>query len=190
MKKWFVLFFCACFAGCAYLGYVKDPFYPIPCFNRVNDGLYRGGQPKSGGYGILTAQGIRSIVCLRGNYTGIENEKKWAADNGVAFFHIPLSVYKEPTQEQALFFLETVLNRRNLPVFVHCANGRDRTGEMIAFYRVVADGWTIKNAYKEARAFGFFPYRGEEAEMKRFIHQLKDKPIYFQKAGELRDAEP
>jgi protein tyrosine/serine phosphatase len=156
----------------------------------VNDVLYRGGQPKPDGYEILISKGIKSIVCLRGNYTGIEREKKWAADNGVAFYHIPLSVYKEPTQEQALFFLETVLNKNNYPVFVHCANGRDRTGEMIAFFRVVVDGWTIKNAYKEARGYGFFPYRGEEAEMKRFIHQLKDKPVYFRKAKELRDAEP
>jgi hypothetical protein len=51
-------------------------------------------------------------------------------------------------------------------------------------YKVIVSGSTIKQAYKEAKNLGFWPYYGE-AELKNFIHQLKDKQIFFEKAREL-----
>ena len=171
--------------GCAYLGYLKDPYSDIPAFVKVNDSLYRGGQPKEAGWKRLSSLGIRTIVDLREDNPGIAGERQRADASGIRFIHIPMSIYAAPTDEQVMLFLETVLTPANQPVFVHCDSGRNRTGAMIAMYRVVVEGWTIKQAYHEARQLGFFPYHGREALLKSFVHQLKDKKSYFDKAKEL-----
>jgi protein tyrosine/serine phosphatase len=172
-------------SGCAYLGYLKDPFVDIPNFYQVDDILYRGGQPNQEGFKKLKSQGIKTIISLRGEDEELNQERQLAEALSINFYNLPMSVYKRPSDEQVLTFLGIVLNKDNQPVFIHCTSGRDRTGAIVAMYRVVVSGLTIKQAYKEAKALGFWPYRGEVPELKNFIHQLKDKKIYFQKAREL-----
>jgi len=166
------------------MGYLRDPFTEIPNFYRVDERLYRGGQPKPEGYKKLQALGIKTVISLRGENENTGNEKETLTTLGINFYNLPMSVYSRPKDEQVLLFLETVLNKNNQPVFLHCESGRDRTGAIVAMYKVVVSGSTIKQAYKEAKNMGFWPYRGE-AELKNFIHQLKDKQIYFEKAQEL-----
>jgi len=187
--------------GCAYLKYLKDPFVDIPNFhqvnpvrnkaqspqataisNGVNKGLYRGGRPNEEGWIRLKEIGIKTVVDLCGKDENATKEKKLMSKLGIDFVNIPLSVYKEPTEQQVLKFLNIVTDKQRQPVFVHCDSGRDRTGAMIAMYRVVVCGWSIKQAYNEAKSLGFWPYHGD-AELKRFIHQLKDKKIYFEAVG-------
>ena len=175
-------------SGCVYLGYLKDPFVDIPNFYQVDYALYRGGQPNQSGLNELKSLRIRTIVSLRGENEELFQEKAHVEALGMNFYNLPMSVYKKPSDEQILRFLEIVLNKENQPVFVHCESGRDRTGAIVAMYRVVVCGLTIKQAYKEAKALGFWPYRGE-AKLKDFIHQLKDKEIYFKRAKELTHEE-
>ena len=40
------------------------------------------------------------------------------------------------------------------PVLVHCRYGKDRTGVVIAAYRVVHEGWEPKAAAAEAKRYG------------------------------------
>jgi len=183
MKKIIIYIFILFLSGCAYLGYLKDPFEDIPNFHRVDERIYRGGQPKKQGYNTLKSLGIKTVIILSAENQIPRSERQTLNALGINFFHIPMSKYKRPTDEQVLNFLDIVLDKNNQPVFIHCTNGRDRTGAMIALYKITACGWTIKNAYKEAERFGFWGYYGE-ADLKDFIHQLKDKPIYFQKAKE------
>lgn len=171
-------------SGCAYLGYLRDPFVDIPNFYRVDEKLYRGGQPKAEGFKRLQTLGIKTVICLRKESEKTHNEKETLKTLGINFYNLPMSVYTRPSDDQIIFFLETVLNKNNQPVFLHCESGRDRTGAIVAVYRVVVCGLTIKQAYKEAKNLGFWPYHGE-AQLKNFIHQLKDKKIYFEKAQEL-----
>ncbi len=168
--------------GCAYLGYLKDPFVDIPNFHKVDESLYRGGKPNKDGWMRLKELGVKTVIDLCGKDENIIKEKELVSKLGMDFVNIPLSVYKKPTDEQVLRFLDIVTDKQRQPVFVHCDSGRDRTGAIIAMYRVVVCGWTIKEAYNEAKSLGFWPYHGN-AELKRFIHQLKDKKLYFEAVG-------
>ncbi|MCU0650866.1 MAG: dual specificity protein phosphatase family protein, partial [Candidatus Omnitrophica bacterium] len=170
---------------CAYLSYMKDPFRDIPAFAKVTPDLYRGGPAKPEGYEILKKMGIKSILNLCQNEKLVSKDVSWAMDNGVIVHHMPIDLYSKPSDEQAISFLKIVLDKSNQPVFVHCEDGRDRTGTMVALYRVVVDNWTIKDAYHEARVIGYWPYHGDEAPLKMFVHQLKDKELYFRTAREL-----
>ena len=55
MKIIFILLFPVIFLNinCAHLSYIKDPFVDIPNFSKVDDTLYRGGQPTEEGMEIL-----------------------------------------------------------------------------------------------------------------------------------------
>jgi protein tyrosine phosphatase (PTP) superfamily phosphohydrolase (DUF442 family) len=180
--------FSLCITGCAYVSYMKDPFTDIPAYARVTQTLYRGGPPKAAGYDSLQNLGIHAILSLSQDMKRNHQEESWAAAHKVKFYSIPIDLYTKPTDEQAIRFLEIVLDRSNLPIFVHCEDGRDRTGTMIMFYRVVVQGWTIKDAYHEGRVIGYWPYHTDEAPLKTFVHQLKDKTLYFEKAKELSRA--
>ena len=179
-----ILFIC----GCSYISYVKDPFIDIPNFHKVNDSLYRGGQPTKKGLKKLKSLGIKTVVSLKGRNKATQEEQKTLLTMGMQYYNIPLSVYAQPDDKDVIQLLEIVLKKSNQPVFVHCESGRDRTGAMIALYRVVVEGYSIKEAYKEAKRLGFWPYRGK-AELKKFIHQIKDKKIYFDKAKEIIDGQ-
>ncbi len=185
--KIFILSFSLCFSmGCAYLGYLKDPFSDIPNFRQVTPQLYRGGKPNIQGWEKLKFLGIKTVINLE-ETNKINSQELTLETTGIKVVRLPLNLYTVPSDEQIFLFLKIVLSAKNQPVFIHCNNGRDRTGVMIALYRVVFNGWTIKNAYDEAVSLGYWPYYGEDAPLKKFIHQLKEKKAYFKKAEEFKN---
>ena len=42
------------------------------------------------------------------------------------------------------------------PVYVHCKAGQNRTGFVIATYRMIYQGWTPEEAVREMRVYGFY----------------------------------
>lgn len=179
MKKILViLFIILCFNGCAYTSYFDDAFEDIPNFHEVNAKVFRGGRPSEDGLRQLKTMGIKTVISLRGDDTYTYMEEHLCRQYGLGFTSIPLSIYKQPNDSQVVKFLEIITDEKKQPVFVHCESGRDRTGAMIAVYRVIVEGWDIKEAYHESKKLGFWPYRGD-AELKKFILQLNDKPQYF-----------
>ncbi len=186
MYKFKVFFLSLCLAvvaaGCAGIQHDNDLFETIPAFYRINDNLYRGGCPDVGGLMYLKETEVKTILSFQQPSEELEREESMAQAFGLKFINIPLSVRGAPADEQVIKFLEVVTDKSKMPVFIHGGSGRDRTGVMTAVYRVVVEGWTIKEAYKEAKSLDYWPYHGD-AELKRFIHQLKEKDIYFIKVG-------
>lgn len=182
LKKLIILslpLFISALHGCAYFSYLCDPFADIPAFSQVNENLYRGSYPKPQAYGQIKKMGIKTIINLScDDNRCLRHEQQMALQHGFNFVRLPLSIYTWPEDEKVLIFLKTVLNPENQPVFVHCTNGRDLTGTMIAVYRVVVEKKSPKEAYKEALDRGFWPYRGEVV-LKKYIHQLKDRQVLF-----------
>jgi protein tyrosine/serine phosphatase len=69
----------------------------------------------------------------------------------------PGTVSTHKTQPSRLTLLRENPGKK---VFVHWRLGHDRTGMMIAAYRMAEQGWTAKEAKKEMEAYGFsFGYR-------------------------------
>ena len=65
-----------------------------------------------------------------------------------------------PTEAEIARILGLLEDGKNRPVFVHCQRGADRTGAVIASYRIDHDGWDNDRALAEARARGmsFFQF--------------------------------
>lgn len=62
---------------------------------------------------------------------------------------------KEVDPEIIERFLEFLDDPGNQPVLVHCKRGAERTGTLIAVYRIERDGWTPTRAYAEMQEYGF-----------------------------------
>ena len=139
----------------------------LPNFDEVNSKLYRGGQPASGGLQQLADRGIKTIVNLRGDGEGVSKEAGEARDLGLRFFHVPFSRSGRPRDADMKLVLSIINTAEYQPVFVHCKQGADRTGTVIAIYRLTHDGWTSEQAKTEARSHGMHLW---ESGMKDYIH--------------------
>jgi protein tyrosine/serine phosphatase len=128
----------------------------IPNAGRINDHLYRGGQPKSQGLAELKKLGITTVVDLRGEDSDtIAWERQQADSLGMRFVHIPVSGWSSPTDEQVVQFLSLFHNDPKGEKFVHCRFGDDRTGVFVAIYRMALEKWPAEQALKEMYFFGF-----------------------------------
>lgn len=128
----------------------------VPNAGRVSEHLYRGAQPREGGLKHLKNLGISTIVDLRGEDAGSrDRERKEAESLGIRFISLPLGGFSPPNKDQVAAFLSLFVGQSPGTVFVHCHFGEDRTGVLIAAYRIAIDHWTPDDAIKEMYFFGF-----------------------------------
>ena len=126
----------------------------IENFGKVNDHIYRGGQPEGDAYRQLVDLGVKTILDLRGDAD--EGARSAAESAGLKYINLPLGKKEYPQADAAASFIEAVNNQENWPVFTHCAGGRHRTGAMIAVYRMSVDKWTVDQAYDEMKQYDFY----------------------------------
>jgi protein tyrosine/serine phosphatase len=127
----------------------------LPNFYQVNANFYRGAQPTENGVRLLAERGVKTIIDLRGEDEKSKTEEIWVRNNGIRFINVGLKNWLEPKTEDIERIIKMVETPENQPVFVHCRRGADRTGTVVAVYRIAHDGWTAKQATIEAKKFGF-----------------------------------
>ena len=127
----------------------------LPNFSKVNNNLFRGGQPTREGVRSLKARfGIKTVILFRTSGEEIEKEDEWAKEAGLNFVSLPLHNWFAPKRHQMEAAMKAITDPKNHPVFVHCKRGADRTGTVIAVYRMTQEGWTPERASEEAKRFG------------------------------------
>jgi protein tyrosine/serine phosphatase len=129
-------------------------------FEKVNDLVYRGAQPTEQGFQSLAKLGIHSVVDLQesGSSRAIDEEKAVKAA-GMEYISVPMEGMQKPSNESVAKVLAVLESGTNGPVFVHCHRGADRTGGVIACYRIEHDHWTNQKALSEARSMGMSWYQ-------------------------------
>ena len=152
----------------------------VPNFGEVTSTLYRGGQPSKDGFDELKKLGVQVVVNLRDDNADTERSLVTAA--GLEYVTIPWNC-RHPANTLAARFLEVLRENPQKKVFVHCHAGVDRTGLMIAVYRMTEQGWTSEQAGDEMRDFGFnFIHRSWchalEAYEQSFPQQLTADPDF------------
>lgn len=122
-------------------------------FGKVSDTLYRGAQPDTNGINNLKKLGIKTIISLRQPGTAWTAEAAAARAAGLVYTNFPMSGISKPKAEQVRTILATIDSLPG-PVFVHCAHGCDRTGTIVACYRIQHDRWSAASAQEEADRYG------------------------------------
>ncbi len=143
----------ALLAGCAGKPRGLPASNGILNFDQVSPDLYRGAQPDAAGVAGLDRAGIRSVVDLRQGSEVRPGERTDATGFGMTYTNVPMAGFGRPSAEEIERVLALI---RTLPppVFVHCRHGCDRTGAVIACYRIRHDGWSLEQAMDEARVHG------------------------------------
>lgn len=136
--------------------------------------LYRSGQPSARQLAtIVRRRHIHTTVNLRGaDAFGKDkravDEVEFAKSHGLRYVNIPYS--DSSAQAQIAEFLTLVADPANRPVLVHCARGIERTGVMIAAFRMKMQGWSLAQALAEMEQHG---YRREKSpEMQRAVEEF------------------
>ncbi len=114
--------------------------------------LFRGAQPSSAGLKALAKMGINIVVDARGDRA--DSEGKQVAQLGMRYVAIPWRC-AFANDDVFVKFLKLIRDNPDKKVFVHCRLGEDRTGMMVAAYRMAMEGWGADEAMHEMQQFGF-----------------------------------
>jgi len=142
----------------------------LPNFGRVTDNLYRGGQPTAKGFDSLHDMGIGMIVNFRNDRDEIAVEKRQVESLGMKYVGIPWSANHRPSSAQIAEFLDLVRANPDTKIFVHCRRGADRTGVMIASYRIAVEHESTTEAISEMHRFHYDWLF--QPQLKRYIESL------------------
>lgn len=146
-----------------------NPAPDIHNFIKVNDHIYRGAEPSAVGVQELGAMGVKIVLDLREAGTGAEAEQREVEKLHIKYINLPMKPFSAPTKAEMERALSILINGGSDSVFVHCRRGKDRTGTVIACYRIQHDGWTNIHALEEAKSHGMsFTERGMRAYILHF----------------------
>lgn len=139
---------CACLPSCAGL---RLP--GLDNFGAIEGGrVCRSAQPEGAeGYLTFRRQGGKAVVNLRND----RDERQSVARAGLVPYWFGLDAGDPPSVEQIEQIVRTIADPANQPVLVHCRLGQDRTGLVIASYRIIEDRWTYEQAYEELKSYAF-----------------------------------
>ena len=133
----------------------------IPNFHRVDAYLFRGGHPDCTGYARLAALGIRTIVDLQGGAARtVRGCQRRLGRTKLNFRIIRFQIMFPQTaltgvSDESLRRLFAMMRRAPKPMFVTCKLGDDRTGMIVALYRMRRGEMSFRNAEREARHYHF-----------------------------------
>jgi hypothetical protein len=152
----------------------------VPNFGEVTPTLYRGGQPTREGFDRLAKMGINIVVDTGRS----KRDEKQIKQLGMRY--VRLAWYCPfPKDDVFARFLKLIKKNPDKKIFVHCRLGNDRTGMMIAAYRMGGQGWSAEQAMKEMHFFGYTAVHhlmcpGLAGYEKSFPERLKKSPAFWE----------
>ena len=162
----------ACACGLPAATPTAPPSIHIRNLGQVNDHILRGAQPEEQGLRELASNHVTMVIDLREPGAVVEAERRTVEGLGMRFIHVPLPAATAPSPQALARVLRLLTPDDNAKIFVHCLRGKDRTGTVIACYRIQHDGWPPHRALSEAQSYGM---SHAELGMRSFI--LHFRPI-------------
>lgn len=111
--------------------------------------VYRSAQPDNNSVPSLQALGIKTVLDLRYHHNdqALLKHSNIQADS--------LSMLAHDISVKELTDALRKIRHAKKPVLIHCQHGADRTGAVIAAYRIIEQGWSKNEAIKEMLYGGY-----------------------------------
>lgn len=133
---------------------------------QVSSELYRSEQPDDEAMVQLQAMGIRASLSLR-EYHSDEDE---ADGTSLKLYRVPMNAgeINDELVEQAL----AAIAEAPKPMVIHCWHGSDRTGAIVAMYRMVFQNWPRERAIDEFVNGGFGYHKSFYPNIERYLETV------------------
>lgn len=116
---------------------------------QFSDSLFRSEQPKALSKDELKQIGIKSILNLRDDFSD-------STLFGMGNFHLyNVKMMANNIQMESVEELLRIIEIAPKPLLIHCKHGADRTGLIVAIYRIEKQGWPKEMAIFEMKKGGF-----------------------------------
>jgi protein tyrosine/serine phosphatase len=129
-------------------------------FHQVDADLYRGGRPRRSAYPKLMELGIRTIISLeepefaeRERAAVEELNQDLKPEERIDFISFPIDqteIATDAVPHEQLRDLFQQMQKARKPIFIHCYHGKDRTGAIVALYRMLRREKSFEEATEEA----------------------------------------
>jgi len=139
--------------------------------HQVDNGVYRSEQPNMRGFIELSSFGLKEVLNLREYHSDDD-----AAEKIKLRLHRIKMDTGSASQEDMIQALKIIKNRKG-PILVHCWHGSDRTGAVIASYRVIFNNWSKEKAIDELRNGDFGYHARVYPNIAKLIKNLDVKKI-------------
>src|SRR5262249_36500477 len=117
--------------------------------------------------------GITTVIDLRRtDEHPTEAEAKAVTAAGMKYLNFPMRGVVSPSDEQVQKILALMDSKEK--VFIHCKRGKDRTGAVIACYRISHDRWDTNKALSEAKSIGM---SWTQVGLKSYVKSFQPKVI-------------
>lgn len=169
--------------------YLNERLFPRGFAVTEQDGIYRSGQINRFIIrDVLRDYEIDVVLFMsndKANRPDVQEEALACREMGIARYNHPLRGDGTGDVQQYVEALSTLIKARQegKRVLVHCHTGAQRTGGMIAFYRVLAKGWSGQQAYLEMLANNHDPFDNTKmipylnANMRTVAEQLHERGL-------------
>lgn len=138
---------------------------------KVNDKIYRSEQPSAAGFIYLDSLGIGVSLNLRNRLS----DKRFAKNTAIDLKRIRINSWRMD-YDDILEALKIIKNSTS-PVLVHCKHGADRTGVVVASYRIAFEGWTKEKAIEEFLNEGYGYHQKWLPNLLKLLESLEEEKL-------------
>ncbi len=133
--------------------------------------LFRGALPSDEDFEELQTLGVKTVLNLQSSDEPVVPLE----DFGFRALNVPLpALMLRPPAAEMSEIVEILQDARSYPLMVHCRFGKDRTGLVVALYRVLIEGVSPEIAYQEMLTNGF--HRHAQLGLKCAFFEALDLP--------------
>jgi uncharacterized protein (TIGR01244 family) len=167
------------------LGITSCNFVPLPSepdeITQVDEKVWRSSQPDRTDFTQLSQQGIRHIVSLRRFHRNEAiNSASTPNNRTLTLHHVPMRAGN--IDEHDLLSALQCIERCDGPTLVHCWHGADRTGAVIAAYRMVHHNWAAEKAIAELHNPRFGHHANVYPNIEKLLRELDVSSLHRQLA--------
>lgn len=112
-------------------------------FYKVSDDLFRSQQPTTKEMQYLNQLGFKTVINLR----------RWHSDQpeivGTQLTELAIKMRAGKIEDDKVISILKAIQRSPKPILIHCWHGSDRTGVIVAMYRLVFQNWSKAQAIDE-----------------------------------------
>src|SRR5204863_3773753 len=112
---------------------------------KLNDSIYRSEQPDADAFHYLSSIGLKTVLDLRDSHS----DTPFFKANSFTYFNVPI-ITRNFNDSEVVQSLRIIKNSPK-PILVHCKRGSDRTGLVMAMYRIIFENWSKDKALEEMK---------------------------------------